>query len=81
MLCPVRKRVLIDLLDEQWGLAGDAMPEKIEGLAFGPNLDADHRLLLVASDNDFVPEQATMIYAFVVPRSLLEAERLVSTQR
>ena len=78
---PVRKRVLIDLLDEQWGLAGDAMPEKIEGLAFGPNLDADHRLLLVASDNDFVPEQATLIYAFVVPRSLLEAERLVTTQR
>ena len=78
---PVRKRVLIDLLDPRWGLAGDAMPEKIEGLAFGPNLDAEHRLLLVASDNDFVPEQATLIYAFVVPRSLLEVERLVSLER
>ena len=78
---PVRKRVLIDLLDEQWGLAGDKMPEKIEGLAFGPDLDAEHRLLLVASDNDFVPEQETLIYAFVVPRSLLESDRLVSTKR
>ena len=75
---PVRKRVLIDLLDEQWGLAGVAMPEKIEGLAFGPNVDAEHRLLLVASDNDFVPEQETLIYAFVVPRNLLKADRLVT---
>ena len=78
---PVRKRVLIDLLDERWGLAGAAMPEKIEGLAFGPNLDAEHRLLLVASDNDFVPEQETLVYAFVVPRSLLETDRLVSAKR
>ena len=78
---PVRKRVLIDLLDDRWGLAGAAMPEKIEGLAFGPNLDAEHRLLLVASDNDFVPEQATLIYAFAVPRSLIEADRLVSAKR
>ena len=77
---PVHKSVLIDLLDEQWGLAGATMPEKIEGLAFGPNVDADHRLLIVVSDNDFVPEQETLVYAFVVPRSLLEADDLVSAK-
>ena len=78
---PVRKRVLIDLLDEKWGLAGAAMPEKIEGLAFGPDVDADHRLLLVASDNDFVPEQPTLVFAFVIPRSFLEANAMVSAKR
>jgi hypothetical protein len=70
---PLRKQVLIDLLDERWGLAGTDMPEKIEGLAFGPDLDANHRLLLVASDNDFVPDQATRIYAFAVPKHRLAA--------
>ena len=75
---PVQKRVLIDLLDEKWGLAGATMPEKIEGLAFGPNVDAENRLLIVVSDNDFVPEQETLVYAFVVPRSLFKADRLLS---
>jgi hypothetical protein len=70
-IVPVHKEVLIDLLDERWQLAGAQMPEKIEGLAFGPDLDADHRLLLVASDNDFVPEQKTVVYAFAVAKSKL----------
>ena len=69
---PVAKSVLIDLLDSRWGLAGPNMPEKIEGLAFGPDIDDQHRLLLVASDNDFVPDQSTVIYAFAVPRSKLD---------
>ena len=68
---PVAKSVLIDLLDQRWGLAGAEMPEKIEGLAFGPDIDDQHRLLLVASDNDFVPEQSTAIYAFAVPKAAL----------
>jgi hypothetical protein len=68
---PVAKTELVDLLDIQWGLAGKQMPEKLEGLAFGPDIDDQHRLLLVASDNDFVPNQNTVIYAFAVPRSKL----------
>lgn len=68
---PVSKTVLIDLLDPQWKLAGAAMPEKIECLAFGPDLDDDHRLLLVASDNDFEPKNATLVYAFKVPKTAL----------
>jgi len=69
---PVAKTVLVDLLDERWGLSGEKMPEKIEGLAFGPDLDDQHRLLLVASDNDFVPDQETVIYAFAVANRLLD---------
>lgn len=68
---PVAKSVLIDLLDQRWGLAGAEMPEKIEGLAFGPDVDDQHRLLLVTSDNDFVPDQSTAIYAFAVPKATL----------
>ena len=78
---PVRKRVLIDLLDKKWGLAGAKMPEKIEGLAFGPVVDAKHRLLLVTTDNDFVPEQETLVFAFVVPRRMLESDPQVSLNR
>ena len=72
-VAPVGKEVLIDLLDEHWQLAGADMPEKIEGLAFGPVFDADHRLLLVASDNDFVPEHKTQVYVFAIPKSRLVA--------
>jgi len=68
---PMHKEVLIDLLDPSLGLAGTEMPEKIEGLAFGPDIDNEHRLLLVVSDNDFVPEQKTVVYAFAVPKSKL----------
>lgn len=72
---PVSKSVLIDLLDPKWNLSGDSMPEKIESLAFGPDIDAGHRLLLVASDNDFEPKNATLVYAFSVPKTLLELEK------
>lgn len=71
---PVAKSVLIDLLDDQWGLSGSKMPEKIEGLAFGPNLDANHRLLIVASDNDFVSDQETVVYAFAIPTSVFQGQ-------
>ena len=67
----MHKEVLIDLLDPSLGLAGSEMPEKIEGLAFGPDIDNQRRLLLVVSDNDFVPEQKTMVYAFAIPKSKL----------
>jgi hypothetical protein len=69
---PVTKRVLIDLLDPRWGLAGEKMPEKIEGLAFGPNLPDGRRTLLVTSDNDFERDKPSYIYAFAVPPALLD---------
>ena len=51
------------------------MPEKIEGLAFGPDLEDGRRLLLVTSDNDFVSQNPSYIYAFAVPRKALEAHQ------
>ena len=66
----VSKQVFIDMLDPRWNLAGDQMPEKIEGLAFGPDFANGDRLLLVASDNDFVEAHATKIYLFRAPKSV-----------
>lgn len=63
---PVAKRVFIDLLDPTYGLAGENLPEKIEGLAFGPNLKDGRRLLVVCSDNDFVETNASQFYLFAI---------------
>jgi len=60
----VSKRVALDLLDPRYGLAGDQFPEKIEGIAFGPDLPDGRRLLLVVSDNDFETANPTRIFAF-----------------
>jgi hypothetical protein len=64
---PVTKRVLIDLLDPRWNLAGETMPEKIEGLAFGPRLSDGRRTLLVNSNNDFEAVNPSYFYVFAVP--------------
>jgi hypothetical protein len=63
---PVTKRLFLDLLDPKWGLAGESFPPKIEGIAFGPKLSDGSRVLLITSDNDFKPDEATHIYAFAV---------------
>ncbi len=63
---PVTKRLFLDLLDPRWGLAGESFPPKIEGIAFGPRRKDGSRLLLITSDNDFKPDEATHIYAFAV---------------
>jgi hypothetical protein len=69
-LVPARKRLLIDLLAPEFGLARD-QPEKIEGLAFGPDLPDGRKLLLVTTDNDFREDQASWVYAFALdPRAL-----------
>ena len=63
---PVTKSLFLNLLDPAHGLAGANFPEKIEGLAFGPDLaDGRHRLL-VATDNDFEATQPTRIFAFAI---------------
>ena len=67
----VKKQVLLNLLDPQWHLAGDQMPEKIESLAFGPDLPDGRRLLIVVSDNDFEMDHPTHVYAFAIPKNLL----------
>lgn len=65
-ITPVSRHILIDLLEEQWGLAGESMPEKIEGLTFGPVLADGRRTLLVGTDNDFESANASLIWVFAV---------------
>ncbi len=47
------------------------IPEKIEGLAWGPDLPDGRHVLYVISDNDLNPSLATQIYAFAIDPSLL----------
>ena len=70
-IIPMGKRLLIDLLAPRLGLAGPSFPEKIEGLAFGPDLPDGRKLLLVTADNDFVAEVPFRVYAFAVPKSFI----------
>lgn len=63
---PASKALFMDLLDPAHGLKGQNFPEKIEALAFGPDLPDGRHLLLVANDNDFNSAQATRIMAFAI---------------
>ena len=61
---PVSKSVLLDLLEPQYELS-QTLPEKIEGLSFGPNVNGQPTLV-IAADNDFVLEEATKVYVFQI---------------
>ncbi len=61
---PVRKTLLLDMLDPKFGLAGPDMPEKVEGVAFGPRLADGRRTLIITSDNDFRDGQDTRVWVF-----------------
>ena len=62
---PVSKDLFIDLLDPDYGLF-DTVPEKLEGLTWGPDLPDGRHLLYVISDNDLTPTLATRIFAFAI---------------
>lgn len=65
-VAPATKALFLDLLDPAFGLAGAEFPEKIEALAFGPDLDDGRRLLIVVNDNDFFADKPTNFYAFAI---------------
>lgn len=65
---PVTKTLFVDLLDPSFGLA-PTIAEKIEGLAWGPDLKDGRHVLYVMSDNDLNPAQATQVYAFAIDGS------------
>jgi hypothetical protein len=44
---PVTKALFLGLLHAAFALAGDSFPEKIESLAFGPDLQDGRHLLIV----------------------------------
>ena len=71
---PVSKTLFIDLLDPAFNLA-PTIAEKIEGLAWGPDLADGRHVLYVISDNDLNPDLKTQIYAFAIDASLLNFER------
>ncbi|MFN7874948.1 MAG: esterase-like activity of phytase family protein [Pirellula sp.] len=62
----VQKREFIDLLNPEYGLNGETVSGKPEGLAWGPRLPDGRRLLIVCYDNDFVPTTDSIIVAFAV---------------
>lgn len=70
---PVSKQLFINLLDPDLNLAA-TIPEKIEGLAWGPDLPDGRHVLYVISDNDLNPSLATQIYAFAIDPSLINLE-------
>ena len=72
-IVPVAKTLFIDLLDPVFNLAL-TIPEKLEGLSFGPDLPDGRHLLYVISDNDLNPSLATQIYAFAIDPGLLDYE-------
>lgn len=71
---PVSKSLFIDLLDSDFNLAG-TIAEKIEALAWGPDLPDGRHVLYVVSDNDLNPNLATQIYAFAIDPALLNYQR------
>ena len=71
---PVSKQLFINLLDADLNLAA-TIPEKIEGLTWGPDLPDGRHVLYVISDNDLNPALATQIYAFAIDPSLLNLQQ------
>jgi hypothetical protein len=67
---PVSKSLFIDLLDPEFNLV-PTIPEKIEGLAWGPDLPDGRHVLYVISDNDLTPTLATQIFAFAIDPPLI----------
>lgn len=63
---PVQKRDFLDFLNPAYGLAGKEMPEKIEGLTFGPTLPDRRRTLVLAIDNDFEADKPSLFWVFAV---------------
>lgn len=66
---PAGKTPFLDLLDPKHGLQGADFPQKIEGLAFGPDIAMNGRTrytLFVTSDNDFLVEQPSRIFVFAI---------------
>ena len=71
---PVTKTLFIDLLDTSYKVDAvrtikDVIAEKIEGLAWGPDLPDGRHLLYVLSDNDLYTPRPTQIYAFAIDGS------------
>ncbi len=65
-LKPIRKELLLDLMNASYGLNGEKTPEKPEGLAWGPSMPDGRRLLVVCFDNDFEEARQSILAAFAI---------------
>ncbi|MBS1871568.1 MAG: esterase-like activity of phytase family protein [Acidobacteria bacterium] len=68
---PVDKTLFLDLLDSSYKVDAthtvkDVIAEKIEGLAWGPDLPDGRHVLYVISDNDLSLDLPTKVYAFAI---------------
>ena len=68
---PVTTTLLIDMLSPGFGLQGPTFPEKVKGLAFGPDLPNHRHVLYVSADNDLNPANPSYIYALAVSPKVL----------
>jgi hypothetical protein len=73
-ITPVQKTLFIDLLDPSFNLV-PTIPEKLEGLAWGPDLPDGRHVLYVVSDNDLNPALATQVYAFAIDPLLIDFQK------
>ena len=68
---PLDKKKFLNLLDADYKVDAtqtikDVIAEKIEALAWGPDLSDGRHVLYVLSDNDLFPDLPTQIYAFAI---------------
>ncbi len=61
--------LFLDFTDAKFGLAGASMPEKIEGLTFGPDLPDGRHLHIVTTDDDMKADDPSVFWAFAIPAS------------
>lgn len=84
---PVTKTLFIDLLNPSYEVNNvthdtikSVIAEKIEGLAWGPDLPNGHHVLYVVSDNDLNTGFPTQIYAFEIDPSAAGANITLTRQ-
>ena len=70
-IVPVKKTLVLNMLKDVYKVSAsqtikDVIAEKVEGLAWGPDLPDGRHVLYVISDNDLNPAIATQIYAFAI---------------
>jgi hypothetical protein len=85
-IVPVTKTLFIDLLDPSYKVNAtqtikDVVAEKVEGLAWGPDLPDGRHVLYVITDNDLYPGRPTQIYAFAIDGSASGANITYQPQR
>lgn len=78
-ITPAAKEVFIDLLDASYVVSNsplktikDVIAEKVEGLAWGPDLRDGRHVLYVITDNDLNPGLPTQIYAFAIDTAKID---------